>query len=61
VIRGLGWKIEKIAHVGVETTSCGISVAVSTAESIPTAVLSEGGFVGCTASASSATTTTCGL
>jgi hypothetical protein len=50
----------KIAYVGVETTSCGISVAVSTAKGIATAVLGEGGLVGCTA-ASSAAAAACSL
>ena len=43
-------------YVGVETTSCGIGVAVSTAKGVAAAVLGERGLVGCTA-ASAATAT----
>lgn len=45
---------KSLTYAGVETACSGVGVAVSTAKAIATAVLGEGGLVGCT-TASSAT------
>lgn len=52
--------LREVTYAGVETTCSGISVAVSAAKAVSTAVLGERGLVGCATAASAAAASSLG-